>query len=355
MAGSLKLKLRVSPSISVPLKAIAAVAVSSSVLRDVNVETVGASLTAAISNYFAPVSFSKRMAISWYAWDLSQKLNESRTDVFFATGHKVPTKINKYIKVIYLIHDLTWRKHPFSMPFLSLVGETVFFAKSIKRSHALIAISETTKKDLLKFYSEQHIDVTTWHPFFDSHIKAKTGPKQGFLYVGNFGKRKNLARLIEAYFYLPILKRKQNNLVIAGNFSPSEVKRRYPNLAHNPEQGVVFMPMPDDKTLTSLYQKSSALVVPSIYEGFGLPIMESFAAGTPVIISDIPIFREISGGLATFFDPTSVISITQALLSHSENGSVRYQHSELLANRTKMFSRSKSLSTVKNILDKLPC
>ncbi|NLG95383.1 MAG: glycosyltransferase family 4 protein [Acetomicrobium flavidum] len=132
-----------------------------------------------------------------------------------------------------------------------------------------------------------------------------------FLYVGNRKRHKNLGRVIKA---LSRISDKSIKFVIAGQkdgAGPDEIETQAKEL--NVEHRVLFFVSPSDEVLASLYKGARFLIQPSLIEGFGLPPLEALSLGTPVLLSDIPIFREIYEDAAEYFDPFSVEDIAEQL------------------------------------------
>jgi glycosyltransferase involved in cell wall biosynthesis len=146
------------------------------------------------------------------------------------------------------------------------------------------------------------------------------------MFVGTLGIHKNLDRLIEAFLMHKRLTHDNLVLVLVGSFSNTlslgKVNFDFEELK---TKGILFFNNPDDAFLTSLYINSHGLVMPSLIEGFGLPIVEALCFNKPVICSDIGVFRELFGGIIRdFFNPYSIESIQQAI-----------QHISLTENRLK--------------------
>jgi len=150
-----------------------------------------------------------------------------------------------------------------------------------------------------------------------------------FLYVGNRKRHKNLGRVIEA---LSRISDKSIKFVIAGQkdgAGPDEIETQAKEL--NLEHKVLFFVNPSDEVLASLYKGARFLIQPSLIEGFGLPPLEALSLGTPVLLSDIPIFREIYEDAAEYFDPFSVEDIAQKIIKWSDEDAGPTLHKERVA------------------------
>lgn len=140
------------------------------------------------------------------------------------------------------------------------------------------------------------------NPSSRQKVVRKYTEKEYILYVGTVEPRKNLKTLIRAY--REVRSKYDVALVIAGGFG-----WLYDDIVSYPEKlgigkEVIFTNYVDEETLRDLYQSASVFIYPSLYEGFGIPPLEAMACGTPVIVSDIPPHREVSGDAALYFDPS---------------------------------------------------
>lgn len=189
--------------------------------------------------------------------------------------------------------------------------------ESIKQADHIICISENTKKDLIEIldvvpdkvsviylgysfnlYENYQLDVKTRHPYI--------------LYVGDRkADYKNFQRLLQAYANSSQL-RNNFNLVCFGDgkFSPNELG--IINLMNLPEEKVIQI-SGNDLTLANLYRGASVFVYPSLYEGFGIPLLEAMSLHCPVACSSNSSMPEVAGDAAEFFDPYDVESITDAM------------------------------------------
>ena len=189
--------------------------------------------------------------------------------------------------------------------------------RCVQGADAVICISETTRQDVQRFYGldpnsiyvvplacsdvfrqlEQHGD----------ELRAPT--RQPFLlYVGNRTHYKNFDRLLQAYSVWPY--RKRVSLVVVGGPWSADKARRLSQLRI--QDRVHLLTDVDDENLCRLYNQAAAFVYPSLYEGFGIPLLEAMACGCPVIASRIPSTIEIAGECPIYFEPTKVESLLAA-------------------------------------------
>ncbi len=209
-------------------------------------------------------------------------------------------------KKIITIHDTIHEK-------LSSIYKDNFFVKrkkTLESMDKIICVSENTKNDLLNFYnlSADKIEVIyngSDHLISLGKIKhqEKLKHKPYILYVGNRSKYKNFKLLMEAFSKSEKLLNNFNLTCFGGGkFNNSEIKF-LKELNIFDKINLIFG---DDKTLKSCYEGASLFVYPSLYEGFGLSILEAMNEECPTLVSDIPVFREVLGEKGFFFNPQSV-------------------------------------------------
>jgi glycosyltransferase involved in cell wall biosynthesis len=227
------------------------------------------------------------------------------------------------VPCITMIHDLSFERFPgfFSPRMGARLRLTVPW--SARHSAAVLTGSEYARTEVIELYKvpERRVHVTPLAAddrFAPISLEASAGVlremglEPGFLLcVGDLQPRKNLERIVEAYASLPPSVRPR--LVIAG--SPGwrssrvlEAVRR-----HRLENSVHFAGYVSTQTLVALYNRAAAFVYPSLYEGFGLPILEALACGAPTLTSNVTSLPEVAGDAAVLVDPTDVDSIRTGL------------------------------------------
>ena len=210
-----------------------------------------------------------------------------------------------------------------------------------RRARLIITNSEFSKWEIVRHLGipEDRIRVT---PLAASGEFEPVGAQPVcpyFLYVGNLEPRKNLERLIEAFARMPA---KEHQLVIAGNrwYHGGAPEQKARSLGLNGRvQFLGYVPRED---LPALYSGATALVYPSLLEGFGLPIVEAMACGAPVITSNNSSMREVAGEAAVLVDPCDVREMTEAMTRLAEDQSLRQELSARGLKRAGEFSWRKT-------------
>lgn len=282
-------------------------------------------------------NFEKKLAdVHWHSIgeqiSLAGILKKEKMDLVHFPYFSIPVNYN--LPFVITIHDLIINHFPTGkastrMPiiyWLKLFAYKFILFSAIKKSKTIIAVSNATKKEIIDHYhvSEGKIHVT--YEGVDDRIYSKIYDKpiiegKYFLYVGNAYPHKNLERLIFAFKNFKERAENSSKLVLVGkqDFFYARLKQTVEKL-NIPE--VLFYEKISDAGLSNLYANATALVSPSLMEGFGLPVVEAMSSGCPVAVSDIDVYREICADNAVYFDPKSIESI-QDVLTKIYSGSIK--------------------------------
>lgn len=220
------------------------------------------------------------------------------------------------------IHDLSFLLYPQSFPRLKRLYLELFTRLSVNKAQRVIAISENTRRDVLAHYpiEPERVDRIYYgrDPGFRplpadqvARFRAEQGlPERFVLFVGTLEPRKNVARLVEAYARLP---NPRPMLVLVGGkgWLYDEVFARVEALGLIDE--VRWVGHVPGESLVWWYNAAELLVYPSVYEGFGLPPLESMACGTPVITSGISSLPEVVGDAGLLVDPFDIEALADAM------------------------------------------
>lgn len=261
-------------------------------------------------------------------------LNLKAGDVIhFPANTIVITNIPEYVKVIYTIHDLTplffykYKKRNGNYFSDGIPLSTKEWKKNIlyasKRADYILAVSENTKKDIIKYchvatekifviYHGIDMKFKQYSPKKIEEKKKEYGLNEKKIIMGIIGgKHKNLIRVIIAYYLLCIKNRKENYcLILVGAIIPkiNFLTKRLQN------KGKAFLTgRISDEELVMFYNISDCFIFVSLYEGFGFPLLEAYACGTNVISSNTSSLKELNGGYAQQINPKKILQITNAM------------------------------------------
>jgi alpha-1,3-rhamnosyl/mannosyltransferase len=274
-----------------------------------------------------------------------------RNDVslLHATDHQIPNIAG--LPVVATVMDAIPLIHPEWMRKSFRGLKSALFARSVSKADHVITISEHSRQDLIRLLGipPAKISVTPLgvNPVYFERISgprkesviSKHGLKPGFfLFVGTLQPRKNLHRVLEAFQALPASVRKDHPLVVVGRegWASEDLIPQLKKLEEHGE-GKWLCYLPQDEVM-ALLQSASAMVFASLYEGFGLPVIEAFAAQCPVIASNTTSLPEVTGNAAWAVDPLDASSISAAMLDVLSNEALRTERVEIGLERARQFT-----------------
>jgi len=278
----------------------------------------GATTFACAYGIGAAVSSATNLPFPW------SKRIAGRIDVFHAPDHLIPRL--REVPVVATICDAL----PVTRPDWIDAGPARFrsrLARSAARwADHVIAISAAMVPDLVEHLGVPDDSISVVHmgigdewfePVAEERLRlimSRHGLAEGyFLFVGTLQPRKNVERIVQAYARLPEDLRRARRLVIAGQagWGSEDLVRTLRMLAQQGEAAWLEY-VPADE-LRALYRGAGALVFPSLDEGFGIPVLEAFASGVPVITSNVSSLPEVAGGAALLVDPRNVEELARAM------------------------------------------
>ncbi|MFH1846633.1 MAG: glycosyltransferase family 1 protein [Candidatus Omnitrophota bacterium] len=266
------------------------------------------------------------LKIVWQHFYVPKRIKDLAIDVF----HE-PTFIAPYFKrcpTVVTIHDLAYKFLPDCYTLRNRLYLDLLMKKSINTSDKVIVISENTKKDVLLNFDikEQKVEVLplsvdeSFYPIADrkeeqlASVKSKYGITQDFiLTVSLISPRKNLVNLIRAFAKLKKMKASLHQLVIVGKKGWLFKKIFEEVVACGYEKDIIFCDFVSHEDLVKLYNAAEVFVYPSLYEGFGLPLLEAMACDCPVVASNISSIPEVCADAAILFDPHNFVEIANAI------------------------------------------
>jgi glycosyltransferase involved in cell wall biosynthesis len=260
----------------------------------------------------------------WMQFVLPFRLNRLGLDLGHFTNSVAP--VASPCPTVITIHDMTlWLcpQHHYGRRVLSM---RPLIPLAARRAGAIIAVSEATKQDIIRILGVPAAKIQVVHEAPDSSFRPLDRatararlrpewqvPEAFLLYVGTIEPRKNLVRLLQAFARLRAHERMAERLVIVGptGWKTKPVLRAVEELGL--EKEVRFLGYVPQEALVALYSLATALVLPSLYEGFGLPVVEAMACGAPVVASHAGALPEVGGDAVQYVEPTDVESLAAGL------------------------------------------
>lgn len=305
-----------------------------------------------------------KSAILWSQGRLAIELITHRSpDVIFVPSHVIPL-VSKG-KFVVTIHDLAFLHFPKIYTKSEIFYQKLAVKTAVKKARAIIVPSQFTKKDLVKNFPIKP-DRVFVVPHGLDHNRFKPGRKDVanlpfdirqpyILFTGRIESKKNIVNLVKAYGLLRQEAKVNHQLVLAGKpgLGWDEIEKEIDKLAPNIKNDIIETGYITDSTYLQLLQNADFFVFPSLYEGFGLPVLEAMATGVAVIASNSTSIKEVVGEAGMLVDsqkPLSIASGLSRLISHPKEKEVLIQKG--LA-RVKNYSWSKAGQETLDILEEI--
>ena len=272
-------------------------------------------------------------------------IKKEKLNVFFSPAHYAPRFLP--FKSVVTVHDLSYFYFPEEFLKKDLYQLKNWTAYSVKRAQKVIAVSKTTKKDLIKFYKlpEEKIKVI-YNGWEKKSVKPKKPnfnlrPKKFILFVSTIQPRKNIVRLATAFDKFKKETQADLKLVIAGKKGWLYQKIFYDVEKFQAKNEIIFTDYLSENELAWLYKNALFFVHPSLYEGFGLPVLEAFSRSLPVACSFTGALPEVAGEAGVYFDPLNVDDIKDKIEKLWKDKALREKLKKQGKQRLKEFSWEK--------------
>jgi len=267
--------------------------------------------------------FDRTFKNYWRSKSIVKDLINNNVQIYHGLSNELPIGIEETsIKTVVTIHDLIFMRYPHLFKYIDRKIYYKKFKSACERADKIIAISKQTKKDIINYFfiSEKKIQVVYQgcNQIFQNKISVKHKklitkkhnlPKDYLLYVGTIEERKNLLTLLKALTKIP-----NQNLVIIGE-GKSYKKKCLSFIAQNKlSNRVLFLSKLSVEEMAIVYQSAEILIYPSLFEGFGIPILEALFSRTPVITSKGSCFYETAGPYSKYINPLSSSNIKEAII-----------------------------------------
>jgi glycosyltransferase involved in cell wall biosynthesis len=247
----------------------------------------------------------------------------SRPDIVHETFYWPRRAASGASKIVLTVHDTIVERLP--QYFQSVGEQRELKARALRRADHIICISQNTRRDLIEFYEvdPDKISVVYLGSSLDKCELAPIDPGDPFiLYVGIRRTYKNFLRFLEAFGTARLYETHKLVCFGGGKLNPEELSSMQ---RHGIPRECVLQTEGDDAALARHYKAADAFVYPSLYEGFGIPLLEAMECHCPVICSNSSAFPEVVGDAAVYFDPRSVASVSRALVEVTQSPEKRAQ------------------------------
>ena len=296
-----------------------------------------------VETRFPNSSLHKTFKGYWRSINLEKTLEKDKIDVFHGLSNEIPRRRQTNIKYVVTIHDLIFKRYPRNYRSIDRKIHNVKFKYAARNADLTIAISEQTKNDIVEFYkinpNKIKVLYQSCHDNFRKeypeeviqHIKEKFQlPDNFILNVGTIETRKNLNAIVQA---IPIMKNDLPIVVVGRktkyfNFLKVQMKK----LKIDPSR-IIFLKNVSIEELPSIYKLADLFIYPSLFEGFGIPIIESLISGTPVITSKNGCFSEAGGPDSLYINPLDYEELAHSI----DNLLIDTNQQLLMANNGKEF------------------
>lgn len=292
---------------------------------------------------------------TFFGLPLALMMSSPLPDVVFSPTHYIPRWVR--MPRVMAIMDVSYLSYPELFRTSDLHKLVNWTAYSAKYARNIITISEFSKRAIIEAYHVPENRVVVAYPALpdwqanrpmSTRTTSKTSAARYILAVGTLQPRKNFARLIEAFSTLADT---DISLVIVGKKGWLYEDILAAPQKYGVEHRVKFMDFVPDEDLPGLYINASCFALPSLYEGFGLPVLEAMSYGVPVVVSDTSSLPEIAGDAGIYVDPMNVKSIADGLTKAlSETGVAREKRISEGKKRTSMFTWDKATKEVMEVL-----
>lgn len=281
-------------------------------------------------------------------------LSFNKPDVLFCPAHYTPPFVS--IPIVVTIHDLSYEFFPNEFKKKDLYTLKKWTTYSVKKAVKIIAVSKNTQSDISKIYNMPQDKISVIYNGISSKVKKSSKKfaiditKPFILYVGTLQPRKNIELLIKSFSKIS----KMDNyvkLVIAGKKGWLHDDIFASAIKYEVHDKVSFLGFVSDDTKSWLYKNASLFILPSLYEGFGLPLLEAMSYGCPVVSSQTSSLPEIGDNACYYFNPTSEKDMINAINTVLKDKKIRTKLIQNGYKRVKKFSWNKcAKETLKTII-----
>lgn len=265
----------------------------------------------------------QRIFDAWLLFQVPALLTNYDVDVFYSPNTKGPWTD---VPVITTVHGLEWRYFPSGYSRWQRAKQRGWFEYAARRSAGIVTFSQHTHRDLLKMPHQPGMPVCVVSEGVDAKFVRLSPAERQLVSLQRYGitqpfilsvctleRRKNIDTLIRAFALLKRRTSSQHQLVLVGKHAPGADRLRLVARKEGLDSDVIFAGYVPEDDLVQLYNHAEAFVYPSLYEGFGLPIVEAMACGVPVITTSRTSLPEVAGDAALLVDGLSAPELAGAM------------------------------------------
>lgn len=294
----------------------------------------------------------------WFEFSVARVLRKIKPDLFLSPDGYLSLRTKT--PSLAVMHDLNFEHFPKDLPFLDSWYYRYFFPRFAKKAIRIATVSEFSKQDISKHYNIplSHVDVVynggneIFKPLQEEEIreirKQYSNEKPYFMFVGSLHPRKNLARLFTSFDLFKKQTQSSTKLLIVGQrkWWTEPIKQAFEKMDFKDE--VIFAGRLSAETLHKITAASLGSVYVSYFEGFGIPIVEGFRCGVPVITSNVSSMPEVAGDAALLVDPFDEQSIADAMTKIDSDENLRLDLVNKGKERAKIFTWDKAANRLWN-------
>lgn len=289
--------------------------------------------------------------VAWEQLTLPTLIRQRGIQVLHSPANVLPEFLPRGCASVVTLHDLAFLRMPEVLTRPKRMYHRTFTTRSLRRASLIVAVSASTSRDLTELLGISPQRIVTVYPCIDERFtrpvaeqelqafRQRQGLEDGFLlYMGTLEPRKNIPTLLDAYARLRQMTGTRVRLVLAGGkgWLYDTIFSRVQQLGLETE--VIFPGYVSDAEQPLWYRAARAFVYPSLYEGFGIPVAEALACGTPVITSTISSLPEAGAGIALTVDPYDVEAMATAMQTALSDSALRENCRSLASTVAERFS-----------------
>lgn len=302
----------------------------------------------------------QKISTLWMQCVMPHIASSLKLDLFWGTRHQLPLFMQKKIKTILTVHDIVHVLFPHTMNFSTLFVERLLMRRSIRRADYVIADSISTASGVSEHYKVMPEKISVVYPgtpIIIEHndlpvFQDEKLPEKYFLFVGTLEPRKNLKAILAAFALLDAEK-EDVNLVAVGTIGWKSKDVMSLLTTHCYRSRIHFTGYVNNTSLSNIYRSSLCLLYPSLYEGFGFPILEAMNYGVPVITSNASSMPEVAGDAALLVDPNDIQGLADAMNKILVNDDLRKTLKSKGYERAKKFFWKRSAEETLEIFEKV--